>query len=315
MPFHPKQLLACNLFVENNQAQNVPMPDLYRFWVWDSLEEDTNHLAGALYCRALSQLGKCASLAPPIPGKIQLSDTSPTHMNLTTLSKTVDNVCIEWPAFQTRAAAPVVKAFVEQCMTRFGHLISNEWDPLVLNDSSMTEEASKGLRKLTWRAIQSFLNTFVILHRHFDLHLQSVPVDPIPFDCGIRPPHVEASSEFFDLLCMHFHIPVAARLRYKNQFKGMYNHISQVMYLHNPNYQRLPRAPIEDLAQDPVQVLPALCELYPEIEVLYEEDPIMQAKSWAWIVFPGCIFLLTPTKQVLHSKQLTALIKKFLETQ
>ena len=66
-------------------------------------------------------------------------------------------------------------------------------------------------------------------------------------DCGISKYHVEASGDDFNMICMHLGLPVAAKMNYKHDFPEMYNHVSQVVFFHNSEYQRVARAKLEAL--------------------------------------------------------------------
>jgi hypothetical protein len=160
--------------------------------------------------------------------------------------------------------------------------------------------------------------SLLIMYRH--VHLLSVcakaPASP-EFDAGLSKYHYEASNDSFNLLCMHISLPVAARLNYRHDFPGMYNHVSQVVYFHNSQYVRGMRQPIEEIrSAAPVHVLPAVQELYPEIKLRYEEDmfdPTAASKEWCWLLIAGRVYLLTPEPSVLYSENLCDLLKVFVE--
>ena len=132
-------------------------------------------------------------------------------------------------------------------------------------------------------------------------------------DCGISKYHVEASGDDFNVLCMHLSLPVAGRLNYKHDFPEMYNHVSQAVFFHNPEYQRQARVALDDLkTAPPEQVLPALWQLHPEIQVLYEEDNIDLSgegrEGWAWLVVAGRVYLVGPDNSVWYSPSVTSLV-------
>jgi hypothetical protein len=142
------------------------------------------------------------------------------------------------------------------------------------------------------------------------------PVPPDYCECGLTKYHMEASNDDFNLLCMNISLPVAAKLNYKHDFPEMYNHVSQAVFFHNPEYQRTPRAPLEQLgaASPPEQVLPALWQLYPGIEVRYEEDAMDlssgggENNKWFWLVVAGRVYLVRPDGGVLYSPSVTSLL-------
>ncbi len=124
---------------------------------------------------------------------------------------------------------------------------------------------------------------------------------------------MEASGDEFNLLCMHLSLPVAAKMNYKHDFPEMYNHVSQVVFFHNSEYQRVPRAKLEELSTAPAeQVLPALMQMHPTITVKYEEDPIdlsVPGRDWWWLVVAGRVYLVDPGRNVWYSPNVTSLMK------
>ncbi len=163
--------------------------------------------------------------------------------------------------------------------------------------------------------------TFLILYRH--LHLLSV-CETVPArwcDPDITKYHVEASNDEFNLLCMHLALPVAAKLNYKHDFPGMFNHVSQVVFFHNSEYQRVPRAALESFSTAEVaHVLPALMQLYPAIGMRYEEDCVDLSESaqgkggtdWFWLVVAGRVYLVDPARKVWYSSDVTSLLSVYL---
>jgi hypothetical protein len=98
----------------------------------------------------------------------------------------------------------------------------------------------------------------------------------------------------------------------------MYNHVSQVVYFHNPQYERLPRIGLDKVAMgEPMQVLPALCQIHPEISLVYEEDHLDLSQptgKWLWMVLPGRVYLIGPDARVYHCENVTSLMRVYLES-
>jgi hypothetical protein len=92
---------------------------------------------------------------------------------------------------------------------------------------------------------------------------------------------------------------------------------SQVVYFHNAQYERQARVGLEDaLDGAPMQVLPAICQLYPEVPLHYEEDHVDLSRptgKWLWMVLPGRIYLVGPDERVYHSDNVTSLLRVYLE--
>ena len=84
-------------------------------------------------------------------------------------------------------------------------------------------------------AFYRMLHLWEIKHR-VDLGAEAAAGDS--FDCGIRIHHIVAASDDFSKLSMHWDLMPAAKLNYVHDFRGYFNCISQVVYFHNPEYER-----------------------------------------------------------------------------
>lgn len=88
------------------------------------------------------------------------------------------------------------------------------------------------------------------------------------------------------------------------------------MYFHNNQYSRIPRHPLEDARKAPaIHLLPAIQELYPEIQLRFEEDNFdpTKAQGWYWLLLAGRIYLVTPEPRVLYSDNVFDLLKVFVD--
>jgi hypothetical protein len=111
---------------------------------------------------------------------------------------------------------------------RFGELAYTEADEAVLDDTSETQPTADDRLALTPGALRRMVGSLLIMYRH--LHLLSMCSKVAPsqaYHPGVSKYHYEASNDAFNLLCMHMALPVAARLNYRHDFPGMYNHVSQ----------------------------------------------------------------------------------------
>jgi len=249
----------------------------------------------------------------------------PIHaMTLRELKDTIENLQMEWPSFLQRLPdnpnaqqnLDGVVGMIDQCMARFGVLCAQAGTPEVMDDLCSVDshqDHTTNLLRVTTACIRRTICTFLVLYRHLHLLAVAKPVPDEWCDCGISKYHVEASSDDFNLLCMHLCLPVAGRLNYKHDFPEMYNHVSQVVFFHNPEYQRIPRTPLEKLSTAPLeQVLPAIWQLYPDIGVKYEEDMIDlvgKGKGWWWLVVAGRVYLVDPDNGVWYSPNVTSLLQ------
>lgn len=328
-------LSPLNALVEGGQ----PLPgDLWREWLWRCDPEEPvharvllnrSHLCGLLVCRqqAAAQGGAGAGRAAPpcADERMTLMAKHPSEMTLRELRDTVDNVLIEWPAFLhrlegnpdgSRSLGGVLR-LVDACFARFGRLASRGEGLATMDDPTSVEEHDDGTARLNRTFLRRMLGTFLVLYRHFHLLCKAEPVAPEPYACEIGKHHLEASNDDFHALCMHMRLPVAGRLNYKHDFPGMYNHVSQAVYFHNPKYERIPRVPIDRVCGgEPVQVLPAIQQIHPEIPVRYEEDVMDLSEgsgAWFWVVLPGRVYLVGPDARVYHSPNVTALLRVYRE--
>ena len=317
-------------------CQMEGLEEVWKEWLWRSNPEEPFvpgilmnrcHLLGLLICRS-KHLGSAEAGHAGLDQRMSLMPKAPADMTLRELRDTFENVLIEWPRFLDRLAEntnadrnlKAVLALVDACLARFGHLASHPGPQEVFDDASGTEpHASDGKSRITRPAMRRMLGGFLVMYRHLHLLSWAEEVQPVPHDCGIRKHHMEASTDDFNILCMCMRLPVAARLNYKQDFPGMYNHVSQVVYFHNPQYERLRRVGLDKVSLgDPMQVLPALCQIYPEIPLVYEEDNVDLSRptgKWMWMVLPGRIYLLGPDARVYHSENVTSLMRVYLESQ
>jgi hypothetical protein len=275
-------------------------------------------------------------LNDPETSRLSLMSKPIGGMSFRELKDTIENLQVEWPAFLKRLPAnPNAQANVEsvinlldQCFARFGALCLEAGDEKVMDDLGSVEpcKTHPGRLQITRSCIRRTICTFMVFYRH--LHLLAVArcVPDTWCDCGISKYHLEASGDDFNMICMHLGLPVAAKMNYKHDFPEMYNHVSQVVFFHNSEYQRIPRAKLEALDSSASEhVLPALMQLYPLITIKYEEDNLDLSQSddseslrsshmsasgsdWYWLVIAGRIYLIDPLKNVWYSPNVTSLL-------
>jgi hypothetical protein len=154
----------------------------------------------------------------------------------------------------------------------------------------------------------------MIIYRHVHIlsmarYVASPPSDEEMDTIGITKYHMVASMDDFNTLHMHMSIPIAARLNYRHDFSGFYNHISQVVFFHNSEYMRIPRAPLSEMRQHgPEHSLPALFQLYPQIKVKYEDEKLDLTpdggsdNDWFWLIVPRRVYLVDPERRVYFNK-------------
>ena len=330
------------LYTQLKATGELP-PGVWDEWLWKTDPEEPfspevlmnrSQLLGFLVClcrgmESADSTEEPAAAKADTPGRLVLMDRPVREMTLRELKDTIENLQIEWPQFVDRLSEnpnaqrnlDAVLALIDQCVARFGALCMRAWSQAVLDDLGSVEPspAAPGLFRVTHACIRRTVCTFLVVYRH--LHLLSVcrAVPGEYEDPGITKYHVEASSDDFNLLCMHLTLPVAAKLNYRHDFPGMYNHVSQVVFFHNSEYQRIPRAPLDAFGASGVEhVLPALLQLYPDIRLAYEEDRMdlsdtaPPASDWFWLVVAGRVYLVDPRRAVWYSRDATSLLRVYL---
>ena len=154
------------------------------------------------------------------------------------LKDTMSNALLEWPAFLDRLKQNMrakqnmrqVMHLVNLCAARFGQLAYGSADVDVMDDPSDTQpsKAHYDKRMLTPSALRRMVGSLLIMYRHMHLLAVCVKVPAQRYTPELSKYHYEASNDAFSVLCMHIALPVAARLNYRHDFPGMYNHVSQV---------------------------------------------------------------------------------------
>ncbi len=332
-----------DLYAELVVTGEIP-DEIWDEWLWQTDPEEVYsqdvlmnrcQLLGFLVC-----LCKGMEVRPEqgeLPDRLTIIDKPISSMSLSELKDTIHNLQVEWPEFLKRltinpnaqANLDAVIHLIDECAARFGVLCLYAYQESVLDDLCSIQAAPgpDGLYQINYECIRRTVCTFLIIYRHLHLLAVSKTVPGEWVDCGISKYHIEASGDDFNTLCMHMALPVAAKLNYKHDYPGMYNHVSQAVFFHNPDYKRIPRVKLEDISTASVQhVLPALMQLHPAIGLKYEEDCMDLSESaraklrgqegknedWFWIVVPGRVYLVDPERTVWYSPDITSLLNVYL---
>lgn len=89
-----------------------------------------------------------------------------------------------------------------------------------MNDQGSIEDAGGNLFRMNRICLRRFLNVFLILYRHIQLHDTSIVLDDPVADCGLKMHHIVASGDDFSQISMHWDLMPAARLNYMHDFPG-----------------------------------------------------------------------------------------------
>jgi hypothetical protein len=313
--------------------------EIWHEWLWGSDPEEPyhldvllnrNHLLGILVCRYKHLNGRIlgGSAYYASQQRMTIMDKPVENMSWRELKDTVANILIEWPMFLDRLKLNLrakqnlkqVLHLVNLCASRFGALAYMAAGQDLMDDTSETQPCTQKEHQdklmLTAGALRRMAGSLLIMFRHLHLLSMCIKVPNQGFHAGISKYHYEASNDAFNVLCMHFSLPVAARLNYRHDFPGMYNHVSQVVYFHNNQYSRTARLPLDDIkTASAVHVLPALQELYPEIPLKYEEDMFDPTKNqgWYWLLLAGRVYLVTPNPSVLYCENVCDLLRVYID--
>lgn len=326
--------VLCEVYKQLVETGDLP-EEIWDEWLWRTNPEEPHahdvlmnrsQLLGFLVCLFKGMQPFCACGA--MPERLSVMDKPVQEMSLRELKDTIENIQIEWPEFLKRLDhnpnaqknLDAVMVLIDQCAGRFGALCLKTWDETVLDDLACVEGVPGKLR-VTQACIRRTVCTFLIIYRHIHLLAVCKTIPGAWVECGITKYHMEASTDDFHLLCMHMALPVAAKLNYRHDFPGMFNHVSQAVFFHNSEYQRSPRVSLENLkGAGAEQLLPALMQLHPSIGIRYEEDVMDLSDSilsdgggWFWLVVPCRVYLVDPAKVVWYSSDVTSLLRIYLE--
>lgn len=142
------------------------------------------------------------------------------------------------------------------------------------------------------------------------------PWNPTDGDTHIQGFHREASLDTYTDILIASSCPIGATTQYKEKFSHLFHSVSQVVYYNFPNFRRTGQMELDELLKPncpPINLLPVLLELYPEIPVLYEHTGALHNKThskhpWSWVVLAGYVLLVDEHMQAFHSSDLRSLL-------
>jgi hypothetical protein len=217
----------------------------------------------------------------------------PLRVSLQQLRDLVYAVQTQWPLIQraideceTLSDKMSLMSAAERLVTQLfvwfgGYLFEDDIQPWQADDTEFIHNVPPThLMVMTDMGIKFYLNIFFILFRllFIQRHAVTVPdgknskTKSYPF--AIEAFHVEAGVDDFHMLGMYFDIPAGCLLEYKHSYSGYYNNVSQCVYRHFPSYKRRFPISITDIESEDssdLAVIPALKQIYPEIEFAFED--------------------------------------------
>lgn len=172
---------------------------------------------------------------------------------------------------------------------------------------------------LTCKALRTHVDMFFVLFRILEIASNATRVTVCSHDNGVavmesgdccrvgqcyvdcieemlKPFHIEASLDMFNVMQQLFFLAPAQRLVYKHNFSGMYNDISQVVYFHYPDYVRSPQMDVTEIGKYAMNSLPCIGCIVPQLRVLYDDENGMPLgnvppSEWFWLVSLGTVYL------------------------
>lgn len=160
-------------------------------------------------------------------------------------------------------------------------------------------------------ALRHFLAIFVILYRHLWLwaHCSESALEAAPGAPVINKYHVEAGLELFNELAMVATVPPAARLLYKQDFRGMYHNMSQVVYFHFPDYNAPLQLELEALQRgQSYHALAPLHEVAPDVPIRMEDDDLSAESKCFVLLAGGYVFLWRGPDDIVFCRNVFAVI-------
>jgi len=290
-------LLSVNSAFESGAED--PPATIWNEWLWESdLAEpvtvdcmlNRSHLLGLLIARyrALREpelMNVCISVP-----NMTYSNTRVSVMTPRQLQDTLQDLQMHWARYVDEIDPSVLLELTDAVMARFGHFCTCS---AVYDDVSMRDSSDAG--RMSLPCIRRFVSTLVVLYRHLDLMDRCTPPPCVEESPElVQDYHVQASMEAFYKHTMHADLPPAAKLLYRQDFAGFYHCVSQVVYFHFPSYERKVQLKLDAIrsGMHPVHTLAPLMEMYPEIELCYE-DEVPAKGRWTWILMCGGRVYLT----------------------
>ena len=291
-----------------------PPPTVWEEWLWGSdphekltvhVQLNKSHLLGILVARYRARYHpefqlRLSALWPQFVHGHDLVST----LSLRQLRDSMEDLQMHWAQYTEDwdKASQALDALI----ARFGALIDR---PQCLRDDPASLDPTTG--RIGAQALRRFATLFLILYRHVELAFKAQELDSNPPHPGIETFHVEAGLDDFYNHRMLADSPPASRLIYKQDFAGMYNCVSQVVYMHFPNYERKRQKSLEEIRTGlhHVNTLSCILQLYPEWKMAYEDE--MLGEGWTWVLLAGgTVYLVGPGRnEVLVARNIYSLMR------
>eukprot|EP00961_Rhodomonas_salina_P182058 2457578-Rhodomonas_salina.1 len=253
------------------------------------------------------------------------------RLTLRGLLDTTKNFQVLWPELIASEDPADLYRAVDACLLRFGALASGRHEAGELDCDDFVEVHSTGLRHVNNACVRTFTGFFYVAYCHVHLAaccLDLPPGEPLEFE--LHSHLVTTALDDYYALSMYYDATMASIMQYRHEFTGMFHSVSQVMYYNNPSYARRPQRSQDDILSGnyPDSTLPVVRQLYPDVALLQEDDPLpanfsipgstdeydpagplpAAPSDWAWIVVPGCVYLACATGLLFHCPNIIPLL-------
>lgn len=328
--------------LERGEESKVTLNEALCFWLWETnLVEKTkttlnqNHYAGILFIKVLknnypnnhesiSQLVQllmdCHGIFIP---HMQGADFLKGTLDLRRLIDILDGVQQYWGQL-IQLNVTWAENILNCCTMLLEPFIT--YTDLPKEQANLTDaiEDSSGELQLNTVTIKSILAKLCCMYRslYMEQHAE-VADDECNFSEMIESFHVEAGTDVFLLISMAMSLKIGQYVEYQNTFSDYFNHISQVVYKHEPDYKR-PSPPNLEIVKANLDsaliCLPSINQLYPQVEFAYEDeqyDTIPNSTSskpadpdkWRWFLLAGQVYLVNKkSSQAYKASNLQSLV-------
>lgn len=316
------ELGALNRRFEARLRESVLSLELWEQWLWEldpneAISADSllnkMHLLGFLISRHKARFNYEASKITPGIKNIVHRDISIHKLTPRQLRDVVEDLQMHWQMY-INDDFEVLMDIVEACFVRFGEI--NTTRCVLFDDIASEDPLVPG--QMTATAIRRFVTVFYMFYRHLHVYDSFFLCDKeakaqFVDTCMLYSHHVEASLEVHYQHQMHATLPPASRLVYRQDFSGFYHCISQVVYFHYPNYERKPQIALDQLntGDNALCTLAPLMQIFPELELKYEDDVIVGGK-WAWFLVGQRLFLMGCDKEFYYSENIMDMVALYL---
>lgn len=328
--------------LERGEDCNVTLNEALHFWLWEtSLTEKTkttlnqNQYAGILFIKVLKN--NCPNAHKSINQLVRLLMDSYgifiPHMNevnflessldFRRLADVLDGVQQYWEQLITLNVT-WAENILTCCTVLLEPFISYTDLPREHANLPNAIEDNSGELQLNTVTIKSILAKLCCMYRSLYMEQHAEEVDGV---CDISEIiesfHVEAGTDVFFLLSMAMSLRVGQYVEYQTTFSDYFNHISQVVYKHEPDYKR-PLPPDLDCVKanpDSAMIcLPSIYQLYPQVQLAYEDETFdiipnssttepADSEKWRWFLLAGKMYLVNKkSSQAYKASSLRSLI-------